>query len=352
MLAVLVPILTLLSLHPAFFLRLISKDTPISPASLSFFRLRLIGCLLQCFIFCFRGFYAAHRNNRIFFSVIATSITTHALLTNLLLSGTPWFAPLGIQGLGLSHCLSTFLGLAIYLEQFSHNITVSQISLPTRPVYFSLLKMAIPLSIHGIVDHYGTMLIFTRTGHFFGLLPLAGLHLISSIQGISPGAGFGLTALTEVTKAHAHSPEKSQRTGWAILLAGIGTLGGLGLFASFMTSKILQIVAPGNIDLQTATTLPLQIMLASLGLHVGCQIILKMLQAVDRTIPSVSINLLFVYGFRTPLLFMLGYFSSASLATVLLILTSEKLLKLSAMLLYWQKTYAKSNNILTPKLTV
>ena len=343
MLCMIVPILSILSFYPVFFLRLVTKNTPITSTTLTFFQLRLFSCFLQCCIFCFRGFYAAHRNNRLFFSVIATSLLTHTLLTNLLLNGTVWLAPLGIQGLGLSHCFSTLLGLSIYLEQFSNNIEFRQINLPPSTIYFSLLRMSIPLSIHGLVDHIGTTLIFFCTEYFFGLVPLASLHLISSIQGIYPGAGFGLTALTEVTKAHATSPKKGQQTGRSILLAGISILGSIGIFTSILAPKILQIAIPHNPALQATTIWPLQIMLASLGIHVGCQIMLKTLQAIDQTIASVSINLLFVYGFRTPLLLMLSYFSSTSLATVLLILTSEKLFKFSVMLLYWHKSSQTPN---------
>ena len=58
-----------------------------------------------------------------------------------------------------------------------------------------------------------------------------------------------------------------------------------------LSDQILQLAAPGKLALQQSTRLPLQIMLASLGLHVGCQVVLKILQAIDQTVASVSINL-------------------------------------------------------------
>ena len=331
----LTPILGLLALFPEYFLHLISSNAPTSAHCIDFFRLRLLGCLLQCLIFCLRGFYAAHRNNRIFFTVIASTLTLHCMLAHLLLSGSSWMQPLGIVGLGLSYALSMAVGLCIYIEQLYRNCRILLPTLPTMGRYFKLWRVSLPLTLHGIVDHIGTTLIFTTTGQFFGLLPLASLHLVSSIQGISPGAGFGLTALTEVSKSRVKDPDLANQVGWRIMIIGSCFLGSIGVGLSLFAPSILSLAAPSNIPLQMTTLAPLQIMLCTLCLHVGCQTILKILQAVDHTVASVCLNLGFIYGFRIPMLFIMGSTAGASIVTVSLIIAMEKFLKLSAMIIYW-----------------
>ena len=344
-LCILLPVLCSMSLFPTFFLKLVSSSSPSDSASISFFRFRLLGCFFQCLIFCLRGFYAAHRNNRIFFSVIAISLIIHTLLNLVLFSGHGWLPQIGIQGMGLSYGIAMLFGLSIYTEQLLRDMATISFTLPTRTAYYKLLRLSIPLTLHGIIDHIGTTLIFFCTGRFYGLLPLASLHLVSSIQGISPGAGFGLTALTEVTKANTKTAFHAKKIGWTILLAGAAILGSVGIFASLFSSQILELAAPGKLALQQSTRLPLQIMLTSLGLHVGCQVVLKILQAIDQTVASVSINLAFIYGFRIPLLFSLGYMTGGSVVTVSLILVVEKILKLSAMIIYWHRKSSPSTQL-------
>ncbi|GEM_PF-3869684 len=332
---VLTPILGLLAMFPEYFLHMISSDAPSSPHCIDFFRLRLLGCLLQCLIFCLRGFYAAHRNNRIFFTVIASTLILHCMFAHLLLSGSGLIQPMGIVGLGLSYTLSMAVGLCIYLEQLLRNFRILVPTLPTMGRCFKLWRVSFPLTLHGIIDHIGTTLIFTTTSKFFGLLPLASLHLVSSIQGISPGAGFGLTALTEVSKSRVKSPDLANQVGWRILIIGSCFLGSIGVVLSLFAPSILSLAAPSNIPLQMSTLAPLQIMLCTLCLHVGCQTILKILQAVDHTVASVCLNLGFIYGFRIPMLFIMGSTAGASIVTVSLIIATEKFLKLSAMIIYW-----------------
>ncbi|MEC8882899.1 MAG: hypothetical protein VX737_06465 [Pseudomonadota bacterium] len=338
---VMIPLLTLLSLYPTFFLHLISEKTPTDPASLTFFRLSLIGCFFQCLIFCLRGFYSAYRNNRIFFSVIVITLALHSLFNKVFLSGLGLFSPWGIQGMGLSYCLATMFGFAIYAEQLLNDARLLNPTLPSFSQYSQLLKRAVPLAIHGIVDHIGTTFIFTCTSSYFGLIPLASLHLVSSMQGISPGAGFGLTALTEVTKTHVISSSLSRKTGEKILIAGCFILGVTGLTISLAAKPILALISPYDLQLQSSTLSLMQITFSGLFLHVGCQIMLKILQAVDKTIPAISINLGFIYCFRIPLLFSLGSISNASVETVGFILISEKLIKLIAMIAYWQFTLSQ-----------
>ena len=334
-LSVIAPILGLLALFPKYFLLLISENAPTSAACISFFRIRLLGCFLQSMIFCLRGFYAAQRNNRIFFTVIAITLILHTLVARILLSGLGIISPQGITGLAISYTLSMAAGLGIYLEQLLRNFRTITPTIPTRTRFSKLAKVSLPLTLHGIVDHIGTTLIFTTTGQFFGLLPLASLHLVSSIQGISPGAGFGLTALTEVSKARAKSAKNANTVGWKILIFGSCLLGSIGIMTSLFAPSILSLAAPNNASLQANTLLPLQIMLCTLCLHVGCQTILKILQALDHTVASVCINLCFIYGFRIPLLFFVGSIPGASVVTVSLVIAAEKLLKLSAMIIYW-----------------
>lgn len=340
-----VPILLALSLFPVTVLKLVAKDVPIHTNALWFFRLRLIGCFFQCLMFCLRGLYSAHRNNRIFFTVIALSLAIHCLCNQLFLTGFWFLSPLGVQGMGLSYCVAMLFGLAIYADQFLHDVHISRFVIPRLDRYFQLLRFSLPLTVHSIVDHIGTTLIFSCTGHHFGLMPLASLHLISSVQGISPGAGFGLTALTEVARAYGNNPRLARQRGEYILFIGAGLIGIIGFFLSFHTDALLSLMAPGNSTLQSATVLPMRIMLMTLCLHVGCQVVLKILQAVDQTIASVSINLSFIYGFRIPLLLSLGMISGASVVTVSYILCLEKLLKLTAMFIYWRWTTRRIRSV-------
>lgn len=331
----LLPILALLFCFPAFFLQKIAASTPTDVHSLTFFRLRLTGCFLQCVIFCLRGFYASHRNNRIFFTVIAITLLMHVTVACFLLTGHSWLPPLGIRGMGLSYCVAMAFGLGIYCEQWFRQLSYSPPSLPARESYTTLFYISAPLTAHAMIDHIGTMLIFTTTSQFYGALPLASLHLASSIIGVSPGAGFALTALTEVSKA-TRDPHKSLlRIGNTILITGSAFLGLGGILCSLQASSLLQIIAPNNLILQNTTFAPMQLLLASLCLHVACQIILKMLQAIDQTVMSVSINLSFVYGFRIPLLFITGKMAGTSVLTVTKILVCEKALKLLVMVSYW-----------------
>ena len=336
-----VPILVLLGLFPVSFIKFVSRDAPTHASALLFFRLRLVGCAFQCLIFCLRGYYSAYRNNRIFFTVIALSLATHCLCNRLFLQNTWFIGNLGIYGLGLSYCISMAFGLAIYCDQFLHDMTLSSVVLPGRRRYTQLLRFSMPLTAHSVVDHIGTTFIFSCTGHYFGMLPLASLHLLSSIQGISPGAGFGLTALTEVSRAYGDNPRLARRRGETILFVGSGLIGLIGCLLSIKTQWLLELTASGNQALQAAAKLPVQMMLITLFLHVGCQVVLKILQAIDQTVASVSINLSFIYGFRIPLLFSLRYFSEASLVTVMVILSAEKCLKLTAMFLYWHWTHRR-----------
>ena len=340
-LLLLTPLLGSMLAFSAFFLQLVADATPVDTASLLFFRLRLLGCFFQCLIFCLRGFYAAHRNNRIFFTVIATTLILHMLLAQVLLTGAGLFPPLGIQGIGLSYAIAMFFGLIIYAEQLWRDFRFLPPSLPRFNRLFSLLKVSIPLTFHGLVDHFGTTLIFTTTASTFGLLPLASLHLVSSIQGISPGAGFGLTALTEVSKARAKSLKAANQIGFTILCIGALFLGGIGFISSFYAKAILWISASENAALREASLPLLQIILLTLCLHVGCQIILKILQALDHTVASVTINLCAIYGFRVPLLLLLGTIPKSTVMSVMYILTAEKCLKLSAMLIYWRTVAQK-----------
>jgi Na+-driven multidrug efflux pump len=333
--ASLIPILVTLFCFPAFFLKYIATSTPTDPHSLTFFRLRLIGCFLQCVIFCLRGFYAAHRNNRIFFTVIATSLLIHVAAARFMLSGHAWLAPLGICSMGLSYCIAMAFGLGIYCEQWLKQLRLYPTSLPARETYYELLRISFPLTAHGIIDHIGTTLIYTTTSQFYGALPLASLHLASSIMGVAPGAGFALTALTEVSKATKNHSASVLHVGNKILLFGSVFLGISGLLGSIYTPTILQLIAPEKLQLQNATLAPMQLLLSSLCLHTGCQIILKMLQAIDHTTMSVTINLSFVYGFRIPLLFMIGNATGTSVFTVIIILVCEKMLKLLALTTYW-----------------
>lgn len=347
----LIPLLFALGSYPSFFLHLISINTPIDPASLAFFRLSLLGCFFQCLIFCLRGFYSAYRNNQIFFSVIIISLTINCLLNQFLLSGSGLFQPWGIQAMALSYCIATIFGFLIYCEQLFDDVKRLNPVLPHTSHVLKLLRRGIPLAIHGIIDHIGTTFIFTSTSTLFGLIPLASLHLVSSMQGISPGAGFGLTALTEVTKAHAISRERSRSTALHILLSGCLFLGSIGFLIGLAAHPILALIVPNDTSLQLATVSLVQISFGGLFLHVGCQIMLKILQAIDKPLPGIFINLSFIYGFRIPLLFSMGYFTNISVVTVVLILVLEKLLKLSAMILYWHFSLLEPtvNNISTQK---
>ncbi len=341
-LVTMIPLLCYMCFNPVFFLRLVAENVPTDVQSLAFFRLRMVGCLFQCLIFCLRGFYSAYRNNRIFFSVIALSLIIHCLCNQLFLSGSWLIAPLGIQGMGLSYCIAMLFGLAIYTEQFLNDAQSLSVFRPRLRQYYQLLRFCLPLTFHGIIDHIGTTLIFTCTGNHFGLLPLASLHLVSSIQGISPGAGFGLTALTEVSRTYAKNSRLARRRGEFILLTGSAILGLFGLIMSTFAAPVLKLMVPDNLALQQASLLPLQLTMFSLFLHVGCQIVLKILQAIDQTVASVTINLSFIYGFRVPLLLCLGSIPNASIQTVLLILIAEKCLKLSAMVIYWRRKLSVS----------
>ena len=331
-----IPILIIIGLYPAFFLRLVSQKAPIDPASLNFFILSLIASFFQCLIFCLRGFYSAYRNNQIFFSVIIISLVIDSLLNQIFLSGIGLFSPMTIEGMGLSYCIATFFALIIYLDQFFKDMRILNPTLPKSSRHTQLLKRAIPLSIHGIFDHIGTTFIFSCVSSNFGLIPLASLHLISSMQGISPGAGFGLTALTEVSKAHTKSASLSLRVGERILSSGCFLLGLIGFLVCLNTKMILSVVAPYDPQLQSCAFHLMKLSFGGLFLHVGCQIMLKILQAIDKTVQSISINLGFIYFFRIPLLICIPMISNASIKTVMLVLLSEKLLKLLAMFVYWQ----------------
>ena len=335
MMMALTPILITLFCFPAFFLKYIAVSSPTDVHSLTFFRLRLVGCFLQCVIFCLRGFYAAYRNNRIFFTVIAVSLLVHVSAAHFMLSGPPWLPSLGIRSMGLSYCIAMAFGLGIYCEQWIKQLRRRLPSLPSYTSYYELLRISAPLTAHALIDHIGTTLIYTTTSQFYGALPLASLHLASSIIGVSPGAGFGLTALTEVSKASKKPSVSVLSVGNSILLFGSISLGLLGLVGSLYTPAILKLIAPYKLQLQNATIEPMQVLLASLCLHVACQIILKMLQAIDQTIMSVTINLSFVYGFRVPLLFLVGKMAGTSVFTVTMILACEKALKLLVMVAFW-----------------
>ena len=343
-----VPLLLIMALFPTQILHFVAPDAPTHTSALLFFRLRLVGCFFQCLMFCLRGLYAAHRNNRIFFTVIALSLLLHCLCNQFFLTGHWFIGRLGIHGLGLSYCIAMLFGLGIYLDQFLHDVRVSQFKLPSWRRCQQLLRLSLPLTVHSVIDHIGTTLIFSCTGRSFGMTPLASLHLISSVQGISPGAGFGLTALTEVARAYGTNPRLARQRGEYILFIGAGLIGFIGCIVSYHTESLLAFMAPGNLVLQSETILPMQIMLLTLALHVGCQIVLKILQAVDQTVVSVSLNLAFIYGFRVPLLFAMGTISGASVVTVSLILCTEKFLKLTAMFMYWRwVTYRNSRSTST-----
>ena len=247
-----VPILVLLGLFPVSFIKFVSRDAPTHASALLFFRLRLVGCAFQCLIFCLRGYYSAYRNNP-YSSRLLHSLWLRTVCVTVCLQNTWFIGNLGIYGLGLSYCISMAFGLAIYCDQFLHDMTPSSVVLPGRRRYTQLLRFSMPLTAHSVVDHIGTTFIFSCTGHYFGMLPLASLHLLSSIQGISPGAGFGLTVLTEVSRAYGDNPRLARRRGETILFVGSGLIGLIGCLPQHKHPVASSLTASGNQALQAGS---------------------------------------------------------------------------------------------------
>ena len=348
------PISLLMAFFPAYPLSLVSQDIPISPTVLLFFRLYLLGLVFKSCILCLRGFYAARKSNTLFFVVIALTVLTN-FLCNALFLLTPFsiFSD-PLLHLGLSHCLAMIVGLLVYAFHILRDIKRNRLRANQRMLCiktcFQLLQFSLPLSIHNLLDHFGTMQIFMLTEQALGLSGLASMHLLSGVLYLFPGMGFGLTALTYVSQAMGkNKPDYARYYGDIILLYGCLFLGAIGVVLCLFSSTILTLLTHDP-QLISQTKQPLQILFLSVSLHAACQISMKCLQALNLVSTSVTINLCAVYGFRLPAMLYITFLDHPSLLHFQAILCLERLIKLSLFQYWWRantcsQSYASASAI-------
>ena len=337
--AFLIPMTSLMLIFPTQSLSLISQDIPLNTTTILYFRIFIIGLLFKSFILCLRGFYAAQKSNLLFFFVIAVTVAANFLLNGFFLASPTLYAQLNFAAIGLSYCISMLLGFLVYLFQLVRDLNHHPVQKLKwsfcRQTSATLLKFMLPLSLHNILDHFGTMQIFILTEKALGLTALASMHLLATLLYLFPGMGFGLTALTFVSQAYGKKDLSSARkSGNYILLLGSASMGFIGLILFYFTESILAWMTP-DLALRTYSTIPLQMLFLTVSLHVACQISMKCLQAIDKVKTSVSINLAVIYAVRLP---AMAYVTSLDNPTMLHfqgILLLERVLKLTLFQFFW-----------------
>ncbi len=334
------PISFVMACFPAFTLSLVSQDIVVTPTVVLFFRLFLLGLVFKSCILCLRGFYASRKSNTLFFTVIACTVFTNFvcnivfLLTPLTVFSDP------LLHIGLSHCLAMIVGLLLYFSQVMQDIQ-NKLLRAKNPIFclktcFQLLQFTLPLSIHNLLDHAGTMQIFIFTEKALGLTALASMHLLSGILYLFPGMGFGLTALTYVSMAMGKKkPDYARYYGDTILLHGCLFLGSIGFVMAMFAPSILTWLT-NDPQLISQAQLPLQLLFLSVPLHAACQISMKCLQALNLVSTSVTINLCVVYGFRLPAMVFITFLDSPSLVHFQAVLCLERLIKLTLFQYWWR----------------
>lgn len=337
----LIPMIGFMFCFPLTTISFVSVDIPLSPITACYFRIFLIGLIFKSLILCLRGFYAAQKSNILFFFVIALTVIANFLLNWYFLHTPSIFHKLDFACIALGYSLAMLLGLLVYIAQLYFDFRNNLIQIPRhllcRQTISNLLYFMLPLCAHNLLDHFGTMQIFVLTEKSLGVSALASMYLLATVLYLFPGMGFGLTALTFVSKEFGRGNLSHVRSiGNTILFIGVFSMGIVGLILSCFTEQILFWLTPDAL-LRSFTYTALQMLFFTVPLHVACQITMKCLQAIDQVNTSVYINLSVIYFFRLPAMFYVSFLIAPTILHFQLILLFERLIKLFLFQVFWYR---------------
>lgn len=305
--------------------------------------LLLLAFFAKCIILLLRGFYASKKHNHLFFMVIAVSTVVQFLLNSLLIHGFGPVRTMGFLGLAWAELLAKLVGLLIYTFCLYTDYILCPPSLRVLQlnprIVRRLIAQSTPLAIYGILDHYGTLILFNYAQYALTLTQVACLHLSMSVLGCFPGMGFALCSLTMISRSLSRKKSHlAKHTGNLMLLLGIGfmTLCGI-VFACLLPYWIKYLLHDSQ--MRSALFLPLELCLLTVGLHVACQIAIKSLHAIGAPGYATTINLLGIYGFRIPAIILLCQIPKTTLTHFVLILIIEKLLRFVGMYIFWMRFF-------------
>ncbi len=293
-----------------------------------YFRLQICSFFLASLILTLRGFFSAFNENSLFFYIVVMVVVCQLFFSFLFMSGHSYTPEYGLTGIGLAIVLAQLLGALGYIVALF--IYKPFLYKSFRICYRSLTKMLhfiAPVILLGLFDHLGTVILFLKAKSMLGLTRFAVMHLVFSVLGCFPGMGFGLALMTPVSTSYgAKKYVQAYQSCLSYLVTGSFLIACFAAAISILMPWLLPIIVPEQ-TLAHTSLLPMQLMLAGIGLHVACQISLRSLQAIDQSVVSTVINLASVYFFRIPFLYALHLFTHVDIHHIFLLLLAEKMLK-------------------------
>ncbi len=327
----------------------------LQPEHFAYFRLQTCTFFCNSLILLLRGYFAGKKRNDLFFSVIAIIVGSQVLFNIAMSSYSQYFYT--ILSVGCAELLAKILGLCFYLNIFINSFLSERNKTPRisgRHIQ-QLLTFIAPLYAFGILDHYATVMLYQLAGLTLSSQGFSSLVLVFSVLGCFPGMGFGLAAMTPVSRSFGKKAfREAYKTILYFTLTGSWFIFTLSLLLCLNLPVLLSYLTH-DISLMRISLLPMQIMLFTSGIHVACQVSIRSLQAVDQTRLSTYINLVIVYGCRMLMLFAYYQGMQVHIYHFFLALMFEKILKLlwmqSYLYYYLHKLSRKPSNIYFSKAT-
>lgn len=219
-----VPLAALLIFTAPWYFPLLNSDPEVVKEGLPYLQLRLLGIVAVAMNFCFRGYWNAISQARVYMYTLLVMHAFNIVLNYGLIFGNFGLPALGAKGAGIGTTLSIWLGSLWYLyyasrHQRGHGFLRR---LPDRQQLRDLLKLGLPSSMQQMFFAAGFAVLFWIIGKV-GTAELAVANVLVNITlvAILPAMGFGIAAASLVGHALGRNDlHDAHRWAWDVVKLG------------------------------------------------------------------------------------------------------------------------------------